>query len=118
MAFAATVTQAQADEARKIVDAARVQLRGIVTPGTIVALPTAPCIAPPIDMSAEESESFRVRVMRLGSPAVLAGLPQITIPIGTVAGCPAGLSFIAWAGGDEALLDLAGAVAKHCGIAL
>ena len=118
MAFAATVTQAQADAARKIVAAARAQLRGVVTPGTIVALPTAPCIAPRIDMSAEESESFRVRVIRLGSPAVLAGLPQVTIPVGTVAGCPAGLSFIGWAGGDEALLDLACAVAKHCGIAL
>ncbi|HEY4918974.1 MAG TPA: amidase [Xanthobacteraceae bacterium] len=118
MAFAATVTQAQADAARKTVGAARAQLRGIVTPGTIVALPTAPCIAPPIDMSAEDSESFRVRVMRLGSPAVLAGLPQITIPIGTVAGCPAGLSFIAWAGGDEALLDLACTIAKYCGMAM
>jgi amidase len=118
MAFAKTVTQAQADAARKIVDAARAQLRGVVAPGTIVALPTAPCIAPRIDMSAEESESFRVRVIRLGSLAVLAGLPQITIPVGTVAGCPAGLSFIGWAGGDEALLDLACAVAKYCGIAM
>jgi amidase len=118
MAFAATVTQEQSDAARKIVDAARARLRAVVTPGTVVALPTAPCIAPRIDMSAEESESFRVRVMRLGSPAVLAGLPQITIPVGTVAGCPAGLSFIGWAGGDEALLDLACAVAKHCGIAM
>jgi amidase len=83
-----------------------------------VALPTAPCIAPRIDMSAEESEQFRVRVMRLGCASVLAGLPQISIPVGTVAGCPAGLSFMAWAGGDEALLDLACAVAKHCGIAM
>jgi amidase len=47
---------------------------------------------------------------------VLAGLPQISIPAGTVAGCPAGLSFIAWAGGDEALLDLACDVAKFCGV--
>ncbi len=118
MAFAATVTQEQADAARKIVDAARAALRGVVTPGTIVALPTAPCIAPPIDTPEAELEQFRVRVMRLGSPAVLAGLPQITIPVGTVEGCPAGLSFIGWAGGDEALLDLACATAKHCGIAL
>jgi amidase len=112
------VTQEQADAARKTVDAARAQLRGVVAPGTVVALPTAPCIAPRFDMPAEESELFRVRVIRLGSPAVLAGLPQITIPVGTVAGCPAGLSFIGWAGGDEALLDLACAVAKHCGIAM
>jgi amidase len=118
MAYAATVTQEQADAARRVVDAARAHLRGLITPGTIVALPTAPCIAPRIDMTAEEAESFRVRVMRLGCASVLAGLPQITIPVGTVAGCPAGLSFMAWPGGDEALLDLARGVAKHCGIVL
>jgi amidase len=117
MAYAATVTQEQADAARRIVGAARAHLRGLITPGTIVALPTAPCIAPRIDMTAEESESFRVRVMRLGCAAVLAGLPQISIPVGTVAGCPAGLSFIAWPGGDEALLGLACDVAKYCGAA-
>ena len=118
MAYAATVTQAQADAARKTVGAARAHLRGLITPGTIVALPTAPCVAPRIEMTAEESESFRVRVMRLGCAAVLAGLPQINIPVGTVAGCPAGMSFIAWAGGDEALLDLACDAAKYCGIAM
>ena len=116
MAFAATVTQEQADAARKIVGAARAHLRGLIAPGTIVALPTAPCIAPRIDMTAEEAELFRVRVMRLGCASVLAGLPQISIPVGTVAGCPAGLSFIAWVGGDEALLDLACDVAKYCGV--
>jgi amidase len=116
MAYAATVTQAQADAAREIVAAARTHLRALIPPGTVVALPTAPCIAPRIDMSAQESESFRVRVMRLGCASVLGGLPQISIPVGTVAGCPAGLSFMAWAGGDEALLDLACGVAKFCGV--
>jgi amidase len=40
----------------------------------------------------------------------------VSIPVGTVAGCPAGLSFIGWPGSDEALLDLAVAAAKACGI--
>jgi amidase len=43
-------------------------------------------------------------------------LPQISIPIGTVSGCPAGLSFIGWPGGDEALLDLACELSRHGGI--
>jgi amidase len=116
MDFAATVTAAQADAARKVVAAARDHLRALVPPGTIMALPTAPCIAPPLDLTGEELESFRVRVMRLTCMAGLAGLPQINLPVGTVAGCPAGLSFIAWPGGDEALLDLACSVAKYCGI--
>ncbi len=53
--------------------------------------------------------------MRLTCIAGVAGLPQVTIPIGTVAGCPVGLSFIGWAGGDEALLDLAVRLARFVG---
>ena len=117
MAFAATVTADAADAARKIVAAARAHARAMVPPGTIVALPTAPSIAPPLDSSSEEMESFRVRVMRLTCMAGLGGLPQMNLPVGTVAGCPAGLSLIAWAGGDEALLDLAVLLARACGIA-
>jgi amidase len=117
MAFAATVTADQADAARKIVAAARTHLRALLPPGTIMALPTAPSIAPPTDLGGGAMESFRVRVMRLTCMAGLAGLPQMSLPVGTVAGCPAGLSLIAWAGGDEALLDLAGLLARTCGIA-
>ncbi len=72
-----------------------------------MALPTAPAIAPLADTPSEDLEDFRVRVMRLTCTAGLAGLPQISIPAGTLNGCPIGLSFIGWAGGDEALLDLA-----------
>jgi amidase len=54
--------------------------------------------------------------MRLTCIAGLAGLPQISIPVGTVAGCPAGLSFVGWPGADEVLLDLACRLAHLCGI--
>ncbi len=117
MAFAATVTTAEAGAARKIVTNARAHLRSLLPPGTMLALPTAPSIAPPIQSSDEEMESFRIRVMRLTCMAGSAGLPQMNLPAGTVAGCPAGLSLIAWAGGDEALLDLAVLLARTCGIA-
>ena len=53
--------------------------------------------------------------MRLTCIAGLSGLPQISIPAGLVAGCPVGLSFIGWAGGDEALLDLAVKLARYVG---
>jgi len=117
MAFAATVTADQAQAGRKIMAAAGTHLQALVPPGMIVALPTAPSIAPPIGLSGEEMESFRVRVMRLTCISGLAGLPQMNLPIGTVAGCPAGLSLIGWAGGDETLLDLAVLLARACGIA-
>jgi amidase len=117
IAFAATVTSAQAEASRRILAPARAHIRALVPPGTLMVLPTSPCIAPRHDIAGEEAESFRARVMRLTCMAGIAGLPQINIPIGTVAGCPAGLSFVAWPGGDEALLDLACAVAKYCGLA-
>jgi len=84
-------------------------------PGTIVALPSAPCIAPLLEADAQELESYRIRVMRLTCIAGLGGLPQVTIPVGTVNGSPVGLSLLGWAGGDETLLDLAFSLARHCG---
>jgi amidase len=117
MEFAATVTADQADGGRKVVAAARAHLRALLSPGTVLALPTSPSIALPVGLSGEEMESFRVRVMRLTCTAGLGGVPQMNLPVGTVAGCPAGLSLIAWAGGDEALLDLAVLLARACGIA-
>ena len=83
---------------------------------TILALPTAPAIAPRMDMGNEDYEKFRARTIRMTCMTSVSGLPQVTIPVGTVAGCPAGLSFIGWRGGDEALLDLAVAASKYCGI--
>lgn len=115
MAFAATVTAADAATARRVHEAARVHLRTLVPPGTVVALPSGPSIAPRVETPADALESYRVRVMRLTCSAGLAGLPQVSLPAGTVSGCPVGLSFIGWAGGDEALLALATRVARHLG---
>jgi amidase len=117
MKIAATTTAAQADAARAVRAAARERILSLVNPGTVVVLPTAPSIAPLIETPPTALESHRLQVMRLTCTAGLAGLPQVSIPVGTVAGCPVGLSFIGWSGGDEALLDLAVALSPHCGVA-
>lgn len=117
IAFAATVTKAQADASRLVHAKAREHIRQVVMPGTVLALPTAPSIAPLAQTPAADLEDFRVRVMRLTCTAGVSGLPQVSIPAGTINGCPIGLSFIGWAGGDEALLDLACALSRHCGMA-
>jgi amidase len=115
MAFAETVTKAQADAARAVLSAAREHLHALVSPGTIVALPTAPSIAPRVDLSGDEMEAFRTRVMRLTCSAGIGGLPQVSLPAGSVQGCPIGLSLLGWHGGDESLLDLAVSIAKFLG---
>ena len=116
MAFAATVTEAAAASARTIQERARDRIRALVQPGTLLVLPTSPSIAPLVDASPQVHESFRTRVMRMTCIAGLSGLPQISVPIGTVSGCPVGLSFIGWAGGDEALLDLSVRLSRYCGM--
>jgi amidase len=116
MTFAATVNEADVAASRRVHDQARAHLRALLPPGAILALPTAPCIAPLIATPADALESFRIRVMRLTCIAGLSGLPQISIPVGTISGSPVGLSFIGWAGGDEALLDLAVALSRFCGL--
>jgi amidase len=115
MAFAATVSEADATSAREALAPARAHVHALVPPGTVIALPSAPSIAPLIDTPAAELEDFRARVMRLACTSGLSGLPQVSIPAGTVDRCPVGLSFIGWRGGDEALLDLAVRLARHCG---
>ena len=116
MDFAATVTGEQTNRSREILAGARAHIRAALPPGTIMALPTAPSIAPLLAASGEALEFFRVRTMRLTCIAGLAGLPQINIPVGTVSGCPAGLSCVGWPGADEVLLDLACGLAHLCGI--
>jgi amidase len=116
MEFAASVTDRDVEGARRQHARVRERLQSLAPLGTILALPTAPCIAPRADTPAEELESFRLRVMRLTCIAGLGGLPQVTIPAGTISGCPVGLSFIGWPGADEILLELAKLASRHCGL--
>jgi amidase len=110
------VTAEQTDAARKVMAASRARVRTVVPPGTVMTKLTAPCIAPPLDLPEAAQDAFRTRVMRLTCIAGLSGLPQMSIPVGTAGGCPAGLSLIGWAGGHEALLDLACGLSRFCGV--
>ncbi len=115
--FSAGVSAAEVSAARQVAAQAREHILQTAKPGTILALPTAPCIAPLVDGTLEQLDRFRTRVMRLTCTAGLAGLPQMNLPVGTLNGSPVGLSFIGWAGGDEVLLHLACELARYCGMA-
>jgi amidase len=113
-AMAAAITDAEIAAANQVRDRVRARLSELATPGTVLCLPTAPVIAPLLDASAEDLEFFRSNTMALTCISGHSGLPQVTVPAAEVEGCPAGLSFIGWAGGDEALLDLAVALQPFC----
>jgi amidase len=115
--FASTVSEEAAAALREQIPAAREQIRAVAKPGTVLVLPSAPCVAPPTNMALSEDEPFRVRVMRLTCISGISGLPQASIPAGTISGYPIGISFLGWAGGDEALLDLAVSLARYTGAA-
>lgn len=116
MQFASTVTERDLAAANTVREMARNRAAALVKPGTFIVLPTSPSIAPRLDTPESELDNFRARVMRITTFASLTGLPQVTIPVGTIEGCPSGLSFIGWHGGDETLLDLAARLSRHCGI--
>jgi amidase len=117
MQYASTVTGHDYDRATAVREKLRERAYSLAQPGTLLALPASPVIAPRIDTPEAELDRVRARILHITSVASLSGLPQITIPVGTVEGCPAGLSFIGWAGGDEALLDLSLKLSRYCGIA-
>ncbi|MEJ2377736.1 MAG: amidase, partial [Pseudolabrys sp.] len=97
--YSSRVSAAEVAAARKVKAQARDHILQTVQPGTVLALPTAPCVAPRVDDTLDKLDHYRSRVMRLTCTAGMAGLPQMNLPIGTLGGCPVGLSFIGWAGG-------------------
>jgi amidase len=106
--IASRVTQDEVRTGRDIRAAAVKRLRALARPGTMIVMPTTPTL-PPERGIPDGASTVEFRAHTLGSTCLAghAGLPQISIPGAVAAGCQAGLSFIGWAGGDEALLDLA-----------
>ena len=101
------VTAAQLDWARKQREAFAAEMQRILRPGVVACLPTAPGPAPLLTASSRELEEFRKQALALLSVAGLARLPQITLPLGSIDGCPLGLSLISRPGADTLLLALA-----------
>jgi amidase len=98
-----------AAEAARTAVIARIDV--LLDAGTVLCLPTAPGIAPLKNSPAQAVESFRARTQCLTCIAGLAGLPQVSLPLATVDGCPVGFSLVARRGGDETLLALARSIA-------
>lgn len=106
--IAAGVRPEDAEDARQVRQTVTSHLKAILRPGTAIVLPTTPTQPPERNIPDGASfAEYRTRTLQNTCLAGLAGLPQVSIPVGEAAGCPAGLSFIGWEGGDEALLDFA-----------
>jgi amidase len=78
----------------------------------VLALPSAPGIALPRNSPLKEQDELRSRALPMLCIAGLARLPQVSLPLATLDGCPLGLSLIAARGNDTLLLELASKLAK------
>eukprot|EP00879_Flechtneria_rotunda_P028224 GHRR01030314.1.p1 GENE.GHRR01030314.1~~GHRR01030314.1.p1 ORF type:complete len:115 (+),score=42.93 GHRR01030314.1:207-551(+) len=105
--MAAGITHDQWQEADAKRQRIRQYLHNLLGSDGLLALPTAPGPAVPLDMPADELDNWRKAVLSLTCIAGLAGLPQVQLPIAKDDGLPVGLSFIGPAGSDEQLLDIA-----------
>jgi amidase len=106
-AWAATITDAQFRDAEAIRAEVAAALAAILAPGTAMAIPSAPDIAPLLETPPAQLEVFRNQALSLLSLAGLARLPQLSIPGLTSNGCPIGISILGARGQDMALMDLA-----------
>jgi amidase len=74
---------------------------------TVLALPSAPGIALLRNSGPKALDDLRARALPLLCIAGLARLPQVSLPLAQLDGCPLGLSLIAASGNDTLLLELA-----------
>jgi amidase len=110
-AWVSTLTDEQVAPAQRRRREIAARLAALLADGTVLAIPTTPGIAPRTDTPVAELEAWRNRCLGLLCIAGHAGLPQISLPMGRVAGCPVGLSLIAAPGHDTMLTRLARALA-------
>lgn len=103
--WASTLTSIEEQEQRMIQKSAKDQLIRLLQQDTLLVIPTVNGPAPLLNSSSASLEERRNRTLQLTCIAGLAGLPQVTIPIGKVDGAPIGLSFIGGTHTDRALLS-------------
>ena len=108
LAAASTIDSETAAAARRRLMELRARIRGLIQPGDVLCLPTAPRIAPLRNSPTDDVEiAYRNQAMALLCIAGIGGLPQVNIPLLTGDAPPIGLSLVGSVGADEALIALA-----------
>ncbi len=110
MQWAATVTANDAAAARQQREEIARRVQTLLDNNAVLVLPTVPGIAPLRNTPAAASDEFRARALSLLCIAGLARLPQLSLPLARLDGCPLGLSLIAARGNDTMLLALANTI--------
>ncbi len=110
-AWARTITDAEAEAAGTAREAFTRRVTGLLGDNGIICLPATSDIAPLTTTSAEALVEHRNRTLSLTCIAGLARLPQVSLPLAQVDGCPLALGLIGPPDSDRRLLAFAEAFA-------
>ncbi|MEZ5728556.1 MAG: amidase [Burkholderiaceae bacterium] len=111
-AWSRVLDPADVEEARRMRVQFREALELLLGRDGVLMLPTMPDVAPLLVTDESTLDAYRQRAIAVLSAASLAGVPQLSMPLGQIDGVPIGLSLIAPRGADRSLLDLAGRIAS------
>jgi len=106
--WARTVAPADVARARARREEITRRMDELLRGDAVLALPSAPGIALPRNSPPEIVDASRTRTLSMLCIAGLARLPQLSLPLATLDGCPLGLSLIAARENNAILLALAG----------
>jgi amidase len=107
IAWAATVAPQDVARARARREEITRRMDALLRDDAVLALPSAPSIALLRNSPPKVVDELRSRALPMLCIAGLARLPQVSLPLATLDGCPLGLSLIAARGNDTLLLELA-----------
>jgi Asp-tRNA(Asn)/Glu-tRNA(Gln) amidotransferase A subunit family amidase len=106
-------------KAHQVRTMARQRLAEVFEEVDVIAWPTVPAVAPPLEAPLVELPSGTLTAdaanVRGGALANLTGIPAISVPVGSSEGLPVGLQLQAAWGRDELLLDAAEALEQANG---
>jgi aspartyl-tRNA(Asn)/glutamyl-tRNA(Gln) amidotransferase subunit A len=106
-------------KAHQVRTMARQRLAEVFEEVDVLAWPTVPAVAPPLEAPLVELPSGTLTAdaanVRGGALANLTGIPAISVPVGSSEGLPVGLQLQAAWGRDELLLDAAEALERANG---
>ena len=107
--FEAVAKSDAAEVARRVPqrEAIAGRLDKLLANNAILLLPSVPDIAPLRNAPPEQTTAFRERAMGMLCISGIGRLPQVSLPLATLNGCPLGLSMVAARGNDEMLLAVA-----------
>ncbi|HEV7575530.1 MAG TPA: amidase family protein, partial [Caldimonas sp.] len=110
-AWARDVTDAQVAEATAFRVRFRDHMTALLGSDGVLVMPTMPDVAPLASADEAGLEDYRNRATRMLCIAGLAGLPQLSLPLGHRLGAPLGISLLGPAGSDRSLVRLAERIA-------